>query len=175
MHADGPVGVRVRGRRRPVELKDSDFVVDVDVVIPAIGQSWILAPSGQRGCGSDEGGTMARIPTHGRPTCRGLRGWRRGTGPWTVVGASPRAAIGRQWRSTATCTGRADSGEAPTGSALDEASGGCQAPYEIIEDKAAPAGHARAGGRGAERQLQGSRARIHSGDGDGRGETLPAL
>ncbi|MHB0871583.1 MAG: FAD-dependent oxidoreductase, partial [Chloroflexota bacterium] len=27
------------GRRRPVELKDSDFVLDVDVVIPAIGQA----------------------------------------------------------------------------------------------------------------------------------------
>jgi len=27
------------GRRRPVEIKDSDFVVDVDVVIPAVGQA----------------------------------------------------------------------------------------------------------------------------------------
>ena len=27
------------GRRRPVEIRDSDFVIDVDIVIPAVGQA----------------------------------------------------------------------------------------------------------------------------------------
>jgi NADH-quinone oxidoreductase subunit F len=50
LHTDGHVwGIRCSrmvlsefdhsGRRRPVEIKDSDFVIDVDVVIPAVGQS----------------------------------------------------------------------------------------------------------------------------------------
>jgi NADH-quinone oxidoreductase subunit F len=50
LHTDGHVwGIRCSrmvlsefdrsGRRRPVEIKDSDFVIDVDMVIPAVGQS----------------------------------------------------------------------------------------------------------------------------------------
>ncbi|HEX9015548.1 MAG TPA: FAD-dependent oxidoreductase, partial [Chloroflexota bacterium] len=99
LHSDGRVwGVRctrmvlsefdTTGRRRPVELRDSDFVIDVDVVIPAIGQAMDSAVLGSNGLDLTSRGTVVVDPHTGETNLDGVfAGGDAVTGPWTVIGA----------------------------------------------------------------------------------------
>ncbi|MGI5835275.1 MAG: FAD-dependent oxidoreductase [Chloroflexota bacterium] len=123
------------GRRRPVELKDSDFVIDVDMVIPAIGQATNL--SGIDGLGLNvtrEG--FIQVDRHSMET--NVPGIFAGgdvvTGPATVIeaiAAGNRAAkaIDRYLR------GEEKLWEMPNGVAWERPSEPIKPPYEIIEEE----------------------------------------
>jgi NADH-quinone oxidoreductase subunit F len=147
LHTDGHVwGIRCSrmvlsefdrsGRRRPVEIKDSDFVIDVDIVIPAVGQNINTMCLDGDCVEITKQGTIVVDPHTMATNVPGV--FAAGdavSGPWTVIGAiagGNRAAdaIDRHLQ------GQPELWEAPTGPIWIRPEIAIKPPYEIIEGEA---------------------------------------
>ena len=122
------------GRRRPVELKDSDYVIDVDVVIPAIGQAMDTAPLNSNGVTLTNRGTIVVDPHSMQTNLDGVfAGGDAVSGPWTVIGAI--AAGGRAAKAIDRYLhGEKTLWEAPTGPLWTRPAAAEKPPYQIIEE-----------------------------------------
>jgi NADH-quinone oxidoreductase subunit F len=122
------------GRRRPVELKESDYVIDVDVVIPAIGQAMDTEPLNANGLALGRNGTIVADPHTMQTNLDGVfAGGDAVSGPWTVIGAvaaggKAAKAIDRYLR------GEKILWDAPTGPLWTRPAVAEKAPYQIIEE-----------------------------------------
>ncbi|MCL4534812.1 MAG: FAD-dependent oxidoreductase, partial [Bacteroidetes bacterium] len=122
------------GRRRPVELKDSDYVIDVDVVIPAIGQAMDTAPLNSNGVAVTNRGTIVVDPHSMQTNLDGVfAGGDAVSGPWTVIGAI--AAGGRAAKAIDRYLhGEKTLWEAPAGPLWTRPAAAEKPPYQIIEE-----------------------------------------
>ena len=124
------------GRRRPVELRDSDFVIDVDVVIPAVGQVTDTSIIDGNGLAVSRRGTIDVDPRSMATSVPGVfAGGDAVSGPATVIeaiAAGNRAAraIDRYLR------GEKLLSEPPAGPAWTRPATPTAPPYEIVQGEA---------------------------------------
>jgi NADH-quinone oxidoreductase subunit F len=122
------------GRRRPVELKESDYVIDVDVVIPAIGQAMDTTPLMGNGVSINQRGTIVVDPHTLQTNLDGVfAGGDAVSGPWTVIGA---IAAGAQAARTIDryVKGEKVLWELRSGPSWTRPAVGEKPPYQIIEE-----------------------------------------